>query len=247
MKDNFSTNSDNYALFRPTYPKEIFTFINELDIPKNKVWDCGTGTGQVASVLSEIFERVEATDISQSQLENAIQKENIFYTKEPAEKTHFLDSYFDLVVVAQAIHWFQFDLFYKEVKRVSKKHSKIFVIGYGIFETEEPLNQCLLDFYRGPIHEYWDPERKYIDQMYETIPFPFEIMEVPKFTIEVNWNFEQLLGYLNTWSAVKHYIKDKKINPVDVLKNQVEKIWKEGGEKKIFRFPIATKLGKIHS
>jgi ubiquinone/menaquinone biosynthesis C-methylase UbiE len=95
VKDNFSTNSDHYALFRPTYPKEIFTFINELDIPKNKVWDCGTGTGQVASVLAEIFERVEASDISQSQLENAIQKKNLFYSKEPAEKTNFLDSYFE--------------------------------------------------------------------------------------------------------------------------------------------------------
>ena len=30
MKDNFSSQSDNYAKYRPTYPLEFFDFLNSL-------------------------------------------------------------------------------------------------------------------------------------------------------------------------------------------------------------------------
>ena len=32
-------------------------------------WDCGTGNGQVAKILAGFFNEVQATDISQNQLE----------------------------------------------------------------------------------------------------------------------------------------------------------------------------------
>lgn len=30
MKDNFSTNSSQYAQYRPTYPKEVFEYLKTL-------------------------------------------------------------------------------------------------------------------------------------------------------------------------------------------------------------------------
>src|SRR5689334_5303642 len=115
MKDNFSTQSEQYAKFRPTYPDDLYQFLFSLIKTKNIAWDCGTGNGQVAQELSKHFKEVYATDVSEKQIKNAIQRGNIFYKVERAEQTSFPDKNFDLITVAQAIHWFDFDAFYKEV------------------------------------------------------------------------------------------------------------------------------------
>ena len=79
MKDNFSSQSSKYAQFRPAYPSELFDFLNSVAGNKESAWDCGTGNGQVAFELAKTFEKVYATDISQSQIDNAKTALNIFY------------------------------------------------------------------------------------------------------------------------------------------------------------------------
>ncbi len=49
--DLFSTQSDLYAKYRPTYPVELIDYILSFVKEKNMVWDCATGNGQ-AAVLS---------------------------------------------------------------------------------------------------------------------------------------------------------------------------------------------------
>src|ERR1700674_1499230 len=109
MKDNFSQYAELYAKYRPSYPQELYDFILTQVNHKQAAWDCGTGNGQTAIVLSGYFEKVFATDISQRQLENAYPAANIFYSVQPAERTDFPDKTFDLITVSQALHWFQFD------------------------------------------------------------------------------------------------------------------------------------------
>ncbi len=94
MKDNFSSQSGNYAKYRPGYPSDVYKFIKKNLSSYNRAWDCGTGNGQVAAELSAFFTKVEATDISANQLKNAINKENIHYSMQPAEKTEFPRSIF---------------------------------------------------------------------------------------------------------------------------------------------------------
>ena len=106
---------------------------------KKTAWDCGTGNGQVAVKLSQYFNEVYATDLSSAQIENA-DKKNIFYSVENAEETLFPDNKFDLITVAQAIHWFDFENFYNEVERNLKPGGIIAVIGYDIFRINEEIN-----------------------------------------------------------------------------------------------------------
>ena len=68
----------------------------------------------------QVFTKVFAAEISQKQIDKAVHSDNIFYSVQPAEQTDFPNNSFDLVTVAQALHWFRFDEFYKEVKRVTK-------------------------------------------------------------------------------------------------------------------------------
>ena len=110
-KDNFSVQSDLYAKYRPYYSQGVYSFILQFVKHKQRALDCGTGNGQAASVLSEYFEMVDAIDISEKQISNAVQKPNIFYQISSADKTIFDDNRFDLITCATAIHWFSFDPF----------------------------------------------------------------------------------------------------------------------------------------
>jgi ubiquinone/menaquinone biosynthesis C-methylase UbiE len=243
-KDNFSSQSDQYAKYRPTYPKEFFNYLNSIIPRKQNAWDCGTGNGQVAYELAKTFDAVFATDISQSQIDNALQADNISYSVQPAESTHFNNNLFDLVIVAQAIHWFDFDRFYAEARRTAKEHALFCVIGYGRIQISETIDALITNFYTNVIGKYWDKERRYVDEDYKTIPFPFDEIQTPQFENRHQWNLAHLIGYLNTWSAVKHFVKQNGYNPVDQLRPEIELYWGNAAEKEVV-FPLLLRVGKV--
>ncbi|MBC7874483.1 MAG: class I SAM-dependent methyltransferase, partial [Ferruginibacter sp.] len=191
-----------YAKYRPVYPPGLYSFLNALVNEKQSAWDCGTGNGQVAMELSNFFEKVYATDLSEEQIKNAVQRDNIFYSVERAGDTSFDDNSFNLIVVAQAIHWFDFDNFYKEVNRTMKPDGILAVIGYGQVRVDEETDRVIDDFYKNTIGPFWDKERRYIDEGYQTIPFPFNDIATPQLTNKVEWDLEEITGYIKTWSAV---------------------------------------------
>ncbi|RYG30304.1 MAG: class I SAM-dependent methyltransferase, partial [Chitinophagaceae bacterium] len=205
MKDNFSHASEKYAQYRPVYPGALYEFLLSKLKARDRAWDCGTGNGQVAAELAKHFKKVYGTDISANQLKHAIQRENIIYSKENSANTSFPSDFFDLIIVAQAIHWFNFNRFYDQVVRTAKNDAVFAAVGYGLLQVDEPTDKIIRRFYQDITGPYWDAERKYIDENYETIPFPFEEFEVPAMKIETNWNLDELTGFLRTWSAVKHY------------------------------------------
>ncbi|MEO6819236.1 MAG: methyltransferase domain-containing protein [Ginsengibacter sp.] len=244
MKDNFSFQSNNYAKYRPQYPLEFFDYLFSIIPNKENAWDCGTGNGQVAFELAKKFEHVFATDISQSQIDNALQANNIVYSVQPAESTNFENRQFDLIVIAQAIHWFDFEKFYAEARRTAKTNALICVVGYGLVEIDEKLDSVISNFYKNVIGIYWDKERKYIDEKYQTIPFSFSEIHTSKFVNKLTWRIEHLIGYINTWSTVKHFIKKNGNNPVDKLQIEIEKIWGNEVMREI-SFPLLLRIGRI--
>jgi len=242
LKDNFSTKSADYKKFRPAYPMEIYDFIKYKLEGFESAWDCGTGNGQVAGVLADFIENVEATDISKNQITNAVNKPNITYSIQPAEKTNFKNQQFDLIISAQAVHWFEFERFYSEIKRCLKPDGLLVVMGYGLFSSNSATNKVIIDFYDNIIGTYWDAERKYLDENYQTIPFPFKELKTPEFTQTYEWSIEHLLGYLRTWSAVKHYENKNSEDPVLLIEDQLKSAF---GEKNKVKFPILFRMGKL--
>jgi SAM-dependent methyltransferase len=244
MKDNFSSQSDKYAKFRPTYPGELFDYLLSVVRGRENAWDCGTGNGQVAQVLAGSFDRVMATDISQQQIDNAVRHEHIEYSVQPAERTSFPDDTFDLITVAQAIHWFHFDAFYQEVDRTIRPGGVLAVIGYGLIQTNPVIDKIIGSFYRTIVGPYWDKERRYIDEDYKTIPYPYKALDTPAFQHNVEWSLEHLIGYIGTWSAVKHYEKKNGRDPIDLVHDALKAGW--GTDKMIKgRFPILLRVAKI--
>ena len=243
-KDLFSEQSKAYAAFRPTYPPElyecIFTHLNGT----SAAWDCATGNGQVARYLANHFDSVVATDISAKQIAHAFQAQNIFYSVEPAEKSAFDDKQFDLIAVAQALHWFDVSRFYEEVNRTGKRGALLAVWGYALPSFGPVINELLVDFYENKVGPYWDQARKLVENHYEDIPFPFDTVDCPKFKIMVSWTAEEFLGYLSSWSATQNYIRSCGVDPLEEVRNALHSIWKPG-DRKPGRFPVFMKLGKI--
>ena len=244
-KDLFSKQSDLYAKYRPTYPKELFEYIISFVNNRGTAWDCATGNGQAASMLAEYFSKVIATDISAAQIEKAIPKENIEYSVCPAESTPFADNSFDLVTVAQAYHWIKWDAFRKEVIRVCKHGAVIAVWMYYNHNThDEKITAAVRRFHDTITKPYWDYERKYVEDKYETVEFDYSLLPVKRFESVLQWSLDDLIGYVSSWSAIQKFIKTNGYSPVPELKDELTKLWPEGEIKKV-SFPIYLKLGRI--
>jgi SAM-dependent methyltransferase len=245
VKDNFSADPARYAAYRPGSPAEVFEFLfSQLDSFET-AWDCGTGNGQVAAVLADHFKEVYATDISAKQLANARQKENISYREERAEASSLPDKSVDLITIAQAFHWFDFGSFYKEAKRVAKPGALLAIWTYNLIRVDGGLiDEIINDFYFNTVGPYWDSERKYVDVGYKNIDVPFEEIATPVFHMEYNWDLEQFLGYINTWSSVQHYSRKEQAEAVPILKEKLLPHWGVN-EAKSIDFPVFMRLFRV--
>ena len=208
-------------------------------------WDCATGTGQVAVTLAPHFDKVIATDASKNQIEKATPNSKIDYRVAPAEQSGLENHSVDLTTVAQAIHWFDFEAFYKEVNRVGKPGSVLAVWTYWLHSIEPELDKIIRYFYHDIVGSYWPPERKHVEEKYDSIPFPFEQIEHPSFEIKLQWNLPDLLGYLSTWSSSQRYLKEKEDDPILVIKDDLQKAWGKPDKPRQVTWPIILKMGYI--
>lgn len=244
LKDNFSKQSAEYKKYRPTYPAELYKEILRLCPGRSECWDCGTGNGQAAAVLSTFFDKVQATDISAQQLKNAVKKDNIIYSVARASKTDFKDEQFDLITVAQAVHWFDQQNYCKEFRRVLKKDGLVAIWGYQLPKFSKEIDAMLDDFYENVVGKYWDIERKHVDMGLKTICFDFDEVEEKKdFFIKKCYSFSDMIGFLSSWSSVQHYITKNNQDPVQEFAIKLKSVWKEN-ETYIGKFPIVYRFGR---
>ncbi len=245
MKDLFSDSSVLYHQARPTYPHQVVEEILKHVPSRQFAWDCGAGSGQFTQLLAPYFEQIVATDLSSQQLNQAPYFENVSYQIQQAEQTSFAELSFDLITVAQAIHWFNFDEFYKEVKRTLKQDGVLAVIGYGLVQTEDvELNGLIHHLYRDILGDYWDAERKHVDLSYQSIPFPFDEVASPHFDMSLQWSVTQFLAYLNTWTGLKHHrSQNAAADYIDPLKPIIDYLKNKNVDVDI-HFPIFMRIGR---
>lgn len=241
-KDYFSGHAPAYATFRPVYPDNLFEFICSKVSVREHAWDCATGSGQAAGALAKYFKKVYATDISAAQLRQAPAITNILYSAQPAEKTDFPDNHFDLITVAQALHWFDLPDFYNEVIRTSRPQAWIAVWGYSLMTVNAEIDKLIKHFYQQVVGPYWDEARRHVDTAYRNLPFPFREINTPEFNIQVEWTLHECSGYLNTWSAVQNFIRQNGYNPGNQLMEKLSPLW---SDKLCVTFPVFMRMGMV--
>jgi SAM-dependent methyltransferase len=243
FKDHFSRQSVAYRRFRPGYPSALFECIASRAPGRQLAVDCATGNGQAAIELARHFDRVLAVDASASQLASAASGARVHYAAALAECLPVRERSVSVVTVAQAVHWFDFDRFHAECRRVLVPGGVLAVWGYEKFRVDAAVDAVVDRFYTNVVGPYWPPERRYVDQGYRTLPFPWSEETAPDFWLETDWDLEEVMGYLATWSAVQRFKDALGRDPLPELRPQLAALWPCVGTRRL-RWPIHLRIGR---
>ncbi|KAF9607996.1 hypothetical protein IFM89_004393 [Coptis chinensis] len=259
MADLFIKQAKEYQENRPSYPPELIRFIASKTPNHDLAWDVGTGNGQAAVILAGIYKNVVGTDTSEQQLALASKLPNIRYqhtrlnmSLSELERDVVAQDTVDLVTVAQAVHWFDLPTFYSRVKCVLKKPTGVLAVWCYIEpEVNEAVDIVFWKLYRasGP---YWAPARKLVDDKYRNIDFPFEPVDGTdntgpfEFVTEKSMDLDGYLTYIRSWSSYQ----TAKAKGVELLSEEViadfERAWQtENGSRKVVRYPVYLRIGKV--
>ena len=243
FEDNFSKQADVYARYRPPYPAALYEWLAAIASRHDRVWDCGTGSGQAALGLTHHFRSIIATDPSTAQISNAPAHPQIEYRVAPAEESGLPDQSVDAITVALALHWFDLDRFYAEAQRVLKPGGVLVAWTYYLPEIAPEIDR-VIEYLDGVLlRDYWSPRIQLLREKYRTIPFPFAEFEAPEYSIEKRWPLTELIGYLHTWSGTQAYRDAHGVDPIDVIQAELTAAW-GNVEQRTIRWPLFMRAGR---
>jgi len=243
FKDHFSSDSVAYGKYRPDYPVELFAWLAELAPKPEIAWDCATGSGQAARQLCHHFALVLATDASRNQLSQARGPKNLHFMAAYAEAPPLISGCLDLITVAQALHWFASDRFSRESRRVLKAGGVFAAWTYNLLRIDAEVDRIIKRFYGEILGKYWPPERKLVEDGYRSLPFPFEEIHPPPFSMTATWTAGQLLGYLSTWSAVRRCQTATGKDPLDSIRTELLNAWGDPKRPRELHWPLSLRVG----
>jgi SAM-dependent methyltransferase len=243
FKDHFSSHAASYARHRPTYPPQLAHWLAGIAPSRGLALDCGCGTGQFSTLLAREFEQVLATDASASQIAHAEPHERLRYQVAPAERSGLPDASVDLVTVAQAAHWFDLQPFYDEVRRVLRPHGCLALITYGVACMDGTPGLLLRDLHDHVLGPFWPPERKLVESGYRSLPFPFPEIETPVMELRAQWSLEELMGYVDTWSALRQAEAKLGTAPYEEFRERLGRAWGDPAAKHDITWPLRLRVG----
>ncbi|HEX4629287.1 MAG TPA: class I SAM-dependent methyltransferase [Gemmatimonadales bacterium] len=247
FKDHFSQVAVAYAAHRPTYPAALVDYLAGLAPARRLAWDAGCGSGQLAVLLADAFERVVATDASAEQIAQATAHPRVDYRRASAAASGLPAGVADLAAAAQAAHWFDLPAYYAEVRRVARPGAIVALVSYGVVAAGPDLDAVIGPFYRGVLAAYWPPERWHVNDGYRSLPFPFEELEAPAFEIRREWQLADLVGYIGTWSAVWALEQAAGPDRFATFRRALATAWGGGPAATVrpVRWPLALRVGRV--
>jgi SAM-dependent methyltransferase len=240
--DHFSTIAKRYAAYRPTYPPALVDALASRTTP-GTAWDVGCGNGQLSVALADRFAHVIATDPSQAQIDAAPKHPRVTYACSRAEASGLADASVDLIVAAQAAHWFDWPKFVSEAERIAKPGALVALVSYGIVVVDGAAGDVVAHFYRNVVGKYWPPGREHVENGYRDLRMPWPAVDAPALEMTAAWTREELLGYVSTWSATVKLVETEGTAPVDALHAQLAAAW-PGDERRTIRWPLTMRFAR---
>jgi ubiquinone/menaquinone biosynthesis C-methylase UbiE len=244
--DYFSKHAELYEAFRPTYPDELFDYLAAISPSHEIAWDCATGNGQATVGLIPYFARIIATDASSQQIAEAKLHSKVSYIVATAEQTPLADSSVDLVTVSLAAHWFNHDRFHEEVRRVVKPGGIIACWTYDLQTVSPEVDAIVKRLYSETLGKFWAPQIRYIEDGYQSLPFPFEHVNSPSFDLKKTWDLPRLVAYMRTWSASQRYEKQSGRNLIDSVQDELVRAWGDPSLPREVCWELHMRVGRVN-
>ncbi|CAE6456202.1 unnamed protein product [Rhizoctonia solani] len=264
-------NAASYASFRPTYPRSLYDFIYTYHAQSRragweKVVDLGCGTGQATLEVADQFKEAIGCDPSEGMVENAriaaeqsgrAQKPK--FVVSPAEKLSFLeDDSVDMVVAAQAAHWFNYKTLFPELARVLKPGGTVAVWNYAElrFGGRKALDPLIWEYSHGEksLGPHWQqPGRSILEGYLQKVPVPTSPPWDPSSIRRIYYvgdhepdlqgeklpivltkylSWDAFRSYLRTWSSLHDYLvkhpNDKDSEGGDIVDRLVKEVYEKG-------------------
>ena len=137
-----------YVRYRPSPPERVrklaLDYLRSVGgVPDDRgkfqcLVDVGCGSGQATKIFAENFETAIGVDPSGNQIREARESnslENVDFRVGGAENVPVEDGSADMVIVAQAVHWFDIEKFCCECKRILKPGSGC-LVAFGYLTPE---------------------------------------------------------------------------------------------------------------
>jgi len=242
MTFDFSAVAKHYATYRPTYPPELATELAARCSRRELAWEVGCGSGQLTASLAPHFARVVATDSSQAQLDAAARLANVEFRRATAEASGLGDHAADLIVAAQAAHWFDWPAFVAETTRVAAPGALAALVSYGIVEVDDA--PALARYYHETLSGFWPPERRHVENGYRDLRWPWSELEPPKLAMRAQWTRDELVGYATTWSATARLVAQRGQAVFDAFRDELARDW-PGNERREIRWPLTLRLARV--
>lgn len=177
--NRFSGREDNYAKYRPGYPKEMMEWLQSDDVgiwEKDVIADIGMGTGIGAKLFLEAgctVYGVEPNKEMRVKAEQELESYEKFHSVDgTAENTTLPSRSIDNIVCCQSFHWFDVDKTRDEFKRILKSPSYEVIIIWNEHQDSkimEDYEEKILERYcidKTLIRKRGEAEEKYIKPFY---------------------------------------------------------------------------------
>ncbi len=178
-----------------------------------------------------------------SRSQNAQPSVRVEYRVAPAENSGLQSGAVDLIMVAQALHWFDLPRFYEEVRRVLKNSGVLAASAYKFFHITPEIDRLVNHRYHDEVvGSFWSPERALIEK-FEELPFPFPETKTPSCELIAQWKLEHLMGYLRSWSATQRFIAATQRDPLDEIAHELRDAWGTPNQPRKVVWPLTLRVG----
>ncbi|XP_077532839.1 uncharacterized protein LOC144145190 isoform X2 [Haemaphysalis longicornis] len=168
--------------------------------------DVGCGPGQSTERFSPYFKAVLGTDISETQIDIAratCTASNVTFQVSEAESLPVEDGSVALVSTVNALHWFHWDAFFAEVRRVLADGGVFCPALYWLRAVAEPgLEDCLEEFLAEEFKGYTTRQHDVWTYGYDYTEVPFDDAQKRDFVVKEKTTLSAFMSLAETWSFV---------------------------------------------